>query len=115
MTDDIQHPMIDLDPRNLEVRVFQGAYGQSEDIELENFYWVHLDWYETHGFLGDDETISSLIIIIDEDRGTQTIADGLRLMVDHHFIPAAIEAAIPPFDEIPEAERTRVIAGLREC
>ena len=114
MTDSLTHPMIDLDPHDVEIRIFTGAYGQREEIELESFYWVHLDWYEAHGFMGDNETLSSLVIIVDEGRGTETIADGLRLMVDHHFIPAAIEAAVPPFDGVSEAERQRFIASLKD-
>lgn len=111
MSVDILHPMVDFDANDRELRTFPGAFGQTEEIELERFYWVHLDWYEANGIL-DDGGIAGLVIEIDEERGTQTIADGLRVLVDHHLIPNAIRQGIPPFDEISRAEREEFLSSL---
>lgn len=111
MSDDELHPMVDFDATDFVARTYSGAFGQSEIIELERFYWTHLDWYEAHGFLTDGG-VSNLIRTIDDERETVSIEDGLRVLVDHHLIPSAIREGVPPFDEIAKADRDRFISSL---
>ena len=112
MTDRLVHPTPEFDPYDIESRKVLAASGVLEQISLEHFYWIPLDWYEENGLLAEAKGVSGLIASLDEQRETESIEDALRAFVDHWMIPTAIRDGLPPFDQWDEETR---IAATRDA
>lgn len=112
MTDRLIHPTPEFDPHDVESREVQVMSGVLEQITLERFYWIHLDWYEENGFLAEAKGMGGLVASLDEQRETESVEDALRTFVDHWMIPTAIRGGLPPFDQWDEETR---IAATRDA